>query len=476
MSKETNETNAADAKLAIELDREAKKQVAIDTVAANCHVDSEIEIFRRLAGALNEGHKLEAAIVAGGYTNFSYKVHVVGQKDTAVFVKIAFSRAIWNPTFDYDVQRTQNEFTILQRLAKVSDEHGQKFVATPYLCQDIDDMKVLVSEWAPGDELWYKQYLDGRIDTRIVPQVATALATLHSLPVDDADFNKEVRPLIGTVLPPMKAFVEAAFTSDDIKPNDRISRVVREYGKDVSVDIVENSIKIYHSERTCHIHGDSHSFNVLVEAKRKDGSFGDAGCVTLCDWEISLVGPIGFDLGFQIGFPITCLIWHARQGRQVKAQHILEVVESLWDHYVAARAQVEGKMNEEDIVRAYRSMMGWTGWFLFVTIHLLGLLVEQLNYPDGTREREHEKVREAAGFVGFKLMRWGFYEQDASSLAELRATFRKTLEEEMISQAAVASARAPRRLFGRRCSEPTIGITDQGRRSSLPVVAGGQPI
>ena len=67
-------------------------------------------------------------------------------------------------------------------------------VVKPYLCIDVqDDMKLLVTQWASGDEQWANQFIDGDIDTRIVPQLADTLATLHCQDFDP-QFNTNVRP------------------------------------------------------------------------------------------------------------------------------------------------------------------------------------------------------------------------------------------------------------------------------------------
>ncbi len=39
-------------------------------------------------------------------------------------------------------------------------------VAVPYLCLDIDGMKLLVTQWSEADEQWANQFIDGSVDTR----------------------------------------------------------------------------------------------------------------------------------------------------------------------------------------------------------------------------------------------------------------------------------------------------------------------
>jgi hypothetical protein len=36
----------------------------------------------------------------------------------------------------------------------------------PYLLLDVQDMKLLVTQWSDADEQWANQFIDGSIDTR----------------------------------------------------------------------------------------------------------------------------------------------------------------------------------------------------------------------------------------------------------------------------------------------------------------------
>jgi hypothetical protein len=39
-------------------------------------------------------------------------------------------------------------------------------VAMPYLCLDLNQMKLLVTQWAKPDEQWANQFIDGSVDAR----------------------------------------------------------------------------------------------------------------------------------------------------------------------------------------------------------------------------------------------------------------------------------------------------------------------
>ena len=54
-------------------------------------------IFKKINRACEEGGTTEATILSGGYTNFGYKLFIPGQPDLAVFAKLCFEYALWNP-------------------------------------------------------------------------------------------------------------------------------------------------------------------------------------------------------------------------------------------------------------------------------------------------------------------------------------------------------------------------------------------
>ena len=75
-------------------DKEAKKALVIDTITERC--ESSIPLLYK---AINgEGSTtLEATILSGGITNYSYKVYADKHPDICVFAKLSFEFALWNP-------------------------------------------------------------------------------------------------------------------------------------------------------------------------------------------------------------------------------------------------------------------------------------------------------------------------------------------------------------------------------------------
>lgn len=77
-------------------------------------------------------------------------------------------------------------------------------VATPYLCENVDNMKILVTEWSSTDGQWANQFIDGQVNHRVIPKLVEAIATLNLTPFDDEigpSFNDNARPCIQTVFP-----------------------------------------------------------------------------------------------------------------------------------------------------------------------------------------------------------------------------------------------------------------------------------
>ena len=78
-------------------DKNTKKRVVIDTITKNC-ASSSHDIFRKINDAITSpgsDSKLEATILTGGYTNYSYKVYVNDQPELCVFAKLSFEFALW---------------------------------------------------------------------------------------------------------------------------------------------------------------------------------------------------------------------------------------------------------------------------------------------------------------------------------------------------------------------------------------------
>ena len=268
-------------------DDKKKKTELVKQVLAEKAASSSIELFQKIDLACKEGGKIEAIILSGGYTNYSYKIFVPGQSDLVVFAKLSFEYALWNPDKNahYDLQRTVCEYEIMGNMAEKTPE----CVVAPLACFDIEDegqkMKLLVTEWSKADEQLCNQFIDGSVDTRIAPKIASALATLHNIDFDPS-FNEQVKPCMLSLFDQMIDYVKT--TCDLGKPKDRCEKHMVILGKELMLKVVEANVADYHT-RDCLIHSDSHAFNIIVEAKpsiEQLENFGPNGNFVLVDWEM----------------------------------------------------------------------------------------------------------------------------------------------------------------------------------------------
>jgi hypothetical protein len=80
-------------------------------------------------------------------------------------------------------------------------------------------MKLFVTEWSKGDEQFCNQFIDGVVDPRIAPKIASTLATLNNIKKFDLNFNELVKLCMENMLEHMKAVARAASQIKD--PSDR---------------------------------------------------------------------------------------------------------------------------------------------------------------------------------------------------------------------------------------------------------------
>jgi hypothetical protein len=147
----------------LEKEQEDNKAVVIDAIQGLCTEDSPFEILRSMGRALENGNHLVATAIAGGKTNFSYKIHLDDQSPntSALYAKIAYNYALSNidRTVEYDLKRMDNEFFIMNKLSNMMREisvgddddncdAAAPIVATPFAIRDLsDNSKLLVTQW-----------------------------------------------------------------------------------------------------------------------------------------------------------------------------------------------------------------------------------------------------------------------------------------------------------------------------------------
>jgi hypothetical protein len=290
-------------------DKNQKQSLVLQTIASACTTSSQFEDVQTIATALeSKRYSLGIQNLSGGYTNYTYKVFLVSSAaadaadddvpETALFVKLCFPRAFWNPDPNcvYNVQRIANEYEMMIQFAKLAPG----CVATPYLLLDIGDMKLLATQWNPDDEQMGNQFIDGVGDFRVAKKLAAAIATLHCSHLD-ADFNTEARDCMIDIFPSLEE--EMIKIARNETASSRTTKLAVELGVDGCSRLFETLTKSYR-DKDIPCHADLHMFNVMVEKKpqidlfsERDDIFGANGTFCICDWEMAMRGPLGLDMG-----------------------------------------------------------------------------------------------------------------------------------------------------------------------------------
>eukprot|EP00804_Cyclotella_cryptica_P027295 CCRYP_014385-RA/>CCRYP_014385-RA protein AED:0.39 eAED:-0.67 QI:0/0/0/1/0/0/2/0/468 len=395
---------------AVEIDKQVKRQLVVNTITKHC------------------SSKLCCKILSGGYTNYSYKVYVKDQPDVCVFSKLSFEFALWNPdkSSHYDLKRTENEWEIMMTISRVAPD----CVVSPLDCWDVDQdgqrMKLLVTEWSNADEQFANQFIDGYVDPRIAPKLADLFAAPHSIHDFAPNFNSNVQPCMENIFEQMRSAIVDYCSSRN--PQTRTQAYCVSVGNKVA-EVIEEMIRDYHRQ-DCLIHSDAHAFNILVESKPSVAElegFGPSGKFVLCDWEMSMAGPMGRDVGLALSFPIACLIAHGINSS--KTESINEYITSLLDCYCSRMVEL-GK-TENEITALYRNIIGWSGYFQFGAFYFANCFVDFFPVQNA---RDREYVRDAMGILGLKLMRFSFdplYLPKSTNIDQMKVFFRELLEDEV---------------------------------------------
>ena len=420
----TNAANVADEEL-------AKKNLVVKTISANA-ASSPHEILQKINTVINEsndGSKLVATILSGGITNYAYKVCVDKHPNLVVFVKLSFEYALFNPGAKHDIARTENEFKVMKMVC----DKAPNSLVTPLACWDIEydgqKAKLLVTEWSQADEQFGIQFHEGAVDSRIAPQLAKTLVTLHTMENVDSEFNVKVKSTIIDLLGFIKQ--STAETAKKDTPDDRTEAYIAEVGVDVILQVLQDNIEDFENTRDCLIHNDFHVFNMLVEKKpsiEELEQFGPNGDVVICDWEMAVVGPIGRDLGSALAAPIGCLIGHMLNG--YREASIDNYINTLLDSYFAQMAE-SGK-SEQELAYIYRNMIGWAGWIMYIVFYFMKIQLDAFGVES---EALQEYMRDVMGLLGLKFMRVSYdtdYVAASTGLLELKLLFKNMIEEEVI--------------------------------------------
>ena len=377
-------------------------------------------------------NKVEAIVLSGGYTNYSYKIFIPDQPNLCLFAKLTFERAVWNPDKEasYDLQRTINEYELMETFSKIKPDSVVPPLALWDVEHDGQKMKLLVTVWSKADEQFSNQFIDGSIDPRAAPKLANILAALHSIKDYDHRFNEQVRTYMDPAFQNLRSSIEEACMKSE--PKNRTEKYCTKMGTDMLLKILDanrNDFKL----GLVLSHSDSHMFNILVEAKPDDRDldlFAPGGSVVLCDWEMAMPGPHGRDCGLVLSWPLACMVAHALENTESNANNqIRNFIETFLKCYLS---EMSSGRSPREIAHIYRQCFGWAGNFMVAVFYLCDGFIGEV--PGAQNKKAREYVRDSMGLLGLKLMRVCYdkeYVPEDTNLSELTAIINALVDEEV---------------------------------------------
>ena len=413
-----------------------KRELVVNTIIQRSAFSSH-QILQAINEAANlssatGSSNVEAIVLSGGYTNYSYKIFVPDQPNLCLFAKLTFEHAIWNPDKDalYDLQRTVNEYELMATFSKINPD----CVVAPLALWDVEHegqkMKLLVTKWSKADEQFSNQFIDGSIDPRAAPKVANALAAINSMKDYDPHFNERAKSYMDTSFKQLRSSMEDLCLKYD--PQDRTENYCVTLGTDILLKIFDANYAVF-NKSDCLIHSDSHAFNILVEAKPDEQDldlFAPDGTVVICDFEMTSVGPFGRDAGLVLAWPLACMVAHALKNTESNANiQIRHFMETFLKCYLS---EMSSGRTAKEMTSMYKRCFGWAGLFMVGVFYLSDGFIGEA--PGAENKKSREYIRDAMGVLGLKLMRVCYdteYVPESTSLAELTLLFNALVDEEL---------------------------------------------
>ena len=423
---------------ALEQEKNEKKILVKKILEARCIEASEFKNIKDIGDGIKDGDSLELKVLSGGETNFSYKAYLRNDPSKALFAKLTFTKALWNPdpTIKYDLSRVDSEFKIMNQFAEMMGGYGTAPVAQPFFVIDLDpadnkgqDAKLLVAEWSRTDEQFANQFADGAVDSRVITGLAVSLGKLNLTPVE-YEWNEDCRGCFRSLHPVVKQ-VFAGFVALPEDQSDAAVQRCKELGLPALEKMIDNLDVEYMESRQVLNHNDTKQFNILVEPKSDDGlSFGERGDFALCDWEMTIKGKSGKDIGVFWAYALACSLCHAAHGNEKKARHILSTCMTFWNKYAEFLVQ-EGNKDEAFLIDTLRGAFGGAFLYLFVAHYAFGLHVDAIPF-EGLSMDMSSKAKGAMGLVGLFLAEESYGENKTIlSLENLKKLFENRVSAEI---------------------------------------------
>jgi thiamine kinase-like enzyme len=398
--------------------------------------DDEYPTLALFGKGMEKGQRLRIDELTGGVTNCSYRIWLENSGDSdattfdpelhsAVFAKLGFNFAFWNGSrSSYNPVRLNNELQGMELFSSVAPG----LTPTPYFVETIPGVgSLFIAEYLKQDEQLANQWIEGSVDPRPLRKLATALASFHCLQAVDKEFNTNVRK---TSLELMHQLGKEIVGLAKREPADRVSALAASFGEDVIAEIYRNTVEDYTNTRDCLVHADPHGFNLLVEPKAGvDAVFGAEGSISLVDWEMCIVGPVGRDVGIFLPFPIAAVLAHTRAGNFEGALAMRVLLADFWEIYQAAL--LEGGKSEQFVRHAFVNSVAWCGWFMYLLVSG-GFHFHLLQYEN---DGDFEAITSSLAMIGLKSMKIGFtklpFAEEFLTLGELKSNFWSMVDDEM---------------------------------------------
>lgn len=391
--------------------------LAIKKIIPHCNENSEHCLLRLIGIALKSGKDELKGTSLEGSTNYSFKIYLESDPSVALFAKVAFSYALWNPNREvkFGVERETMEFNMMKRFAASIGESAP--VAKPYLCIDIDSStRMLVCEFIES-RLLANQFVEGTVDKRVLPKIASFVAELNLQSMNDPGLNEGIKDSYRSLYPISKEAFGAMVNSKE-ETVDHFLAYARKVGTSRFSDIIDAMGREYEKSE-CLVHGDMHSLNILVEPFTENG-FGEKGSFVLCDWEMAHAGVKGRDAGSFYAWPILSAFFLIGRGQRKEADDVLNCIVQFWNEYERTLVEVGGK-DAAYLVETYRSSIGWCGVYLFIANYLLGAQKGAMPFHL-VSEVAREKIWASVGLTGLRCLEYAFMKQEPhSTLKELQS-------------------------------------------------------
>jgi hypothetical protein len=311
-------------------DKNAKLQLAIDGILFWCasHKDdddlplqAELQLIHQAVN-VEKSDQLVGEILTG-FSNYTYKIFLEKDPDnSAIFAKVALTYALWNPDRSavFALDRSSNEKTIMEFfLDKFQDtttavDFPNPPVCQPYFMMDLSpEARMLCNRFEQQQRTWDLQFVNGRIDKRLIARAARFLATVNTTSLDEnqsqfpTDYNDGIKETYRAVCPVFKAGFEQIATQSVTSQNQHFMDYALNGGVEAFAAAIDNSLVQYEQPDVL-LHGDFHVMNILVEDLNENDngdaiSFGPSGSLRICDWDMSHVGTLGRDIGERSLFP-----------------------------------------------------------------------------------------------------------------------------------------------------------------------------